>query len=181
VSLPVVPAVTVALVATGVVASLWDIRTRRIPNALTFGSAAIAMAFHALESGDLRTLGFAVSWSAAGWLLGLLLYLPLFMLGALGGGDVKLLAAFGAWLGPVGVLWTALYGAIAGGALALPWVIARRAFGRTLSNVWGLVGYWRLVGIRPHPALTLETPGTIRLPYALPIAVGALCAWWWRT
>ena len=98
----------------------------------------------------------------------------------MGAGDVKLLAALGAWLGPGAVCWVAIYGSIAGGVMALPVIVARRAVGRTWSNVWGLIGFWRLAGVRPHPALTLETPGAIRLPYALPIFARALLTLWWR-
>jgi prepilin peptidase CpaA len=173
-------AVALAVVTTGAVASAWDIRTRRIPNAVTLGSAAVALAFHAFDARSLDGLPGAVGWSAAGWVVGLLLFLPLFLLGGMGAGDVKLLAAMGAWLGPGPVCWVAIYGSVAGGLLALPLVVAKRAFGRTWSNVWGLIGYWRLAGLRPHPGLTLETPGAIRLPYALPIALGALLTLWWR-
>jgi prepilin peptidase CpaA len=173
-------AIDLAVVTTGAVASVWDIRTRRIPNAVTFGSAAVAVAFHALDAGSLSGATGSVGWSVAGWVVGVLLFLPLFLLGAMGAGDVKLLAAMGAWLGPAAVFWVAIYGSVVGGLLALPLVIARRALGRTWSNVWGLIGYWRLAGIRPHPGLTLETPGAIRLPYALPIALGALLTLWWR-
>jgi prepilin peptidase CpaA len=173
-------AIDLAVVVTGAVASVWDIRTRRIPNAVTFGSAAVAVAFHAFDAGSLRALPGAVGWSVGGWIVGLLLFLPLFLLGGMGAGDVKLLAALGAWLGPGAVFWVAIYGSLAGGVMALPLIVARRAVGRTWSNVWGLLGYWRLAGIRPHPGLTLETPGAIRLPYALPIALGALVTMWWR-
>jgi prepilin peptidase CpaA len=173
-------AVDLAVIATGMSAAVWDIRTRRIPNALTFGSAIVAVAFHALDAGTVRAVPGAIAWSAAGCAVGFLLFLPLFLLGGMGAGDVKLLAAMGAWLGPAAVCWVAIYGSVAGGVMALPLIVARRAVGRTWSNIWGLIGYWRLAGIRPHPGLTLETPGAIRLPYALPIAVGALLTLWWR-
>lgn len=180
-SLPSAPgAVGLAVLVTGLAASVWDARTRRVPNALTLGSAAIALAFHAMDAPDLRAVPVALGWSAAGWIVGLLLFLPLFMLGGMGAGDVKLLAAFGAWLGPGAVCWVAIYGGIVGGVLAVPWLIARGALGRTLSNLWDLVGYWRLSGIRPRPGLTLDTPGALRLPYALPIAIGAFITMWWR-
>ncbi len=173
-------AIDLAVVATGAVASVWDIRTRRIPNAVTFGSAVVAVVFHAVDAGSLRALPGALGWSAAGWAVGFLLFLPLFLLGGMGAGDVKLLAAMGAWLGPGAVCWVAIYGSVAGGVMALPLIVARRAVGRTWSNVLGLIGYWRLAGVRPHPGITLDTPGAIRMPYALPIAVGAVLTLWWR-
>jgi prepilin peptidase CpaA len=174
-------ALHIGVLATGLVASACDVRTRRIPNALTFGSAAVALALSAATADDVRTGLTAALWSVTGWLVGLVLFLPVFLLRGLGGGDVKLLAAFGAWLGPAGACWTALYASVAGGVLALPLLLAKRALGRTLANVWGLLGYWRLAGVQPHPDLTLDAPGAIRLPYALPITIGALLALWWRT
>jgi prepilin peptidase CpaA len=173
--------IDVAVLVTGVCASVWDFRTRRIPNVLTLGSAALAVAFHAAGTGPVREALASAAWSVAGWVVGLLLFLPLFLLRGLGAGDVKLLAAFGAWLGPAAACWVAIYGAIAGGAMAVPWLVARRALGRTLGNIWALIGFWRLAGLRPYPALTLEAPGTIRLPYALPLTVGAALTLWWRT
>ena len=65
----------VMLLAMGFVACIVDVRTRRIPNALTLGAA----------------------------------------LGGMGAGDVKLLAALGAWLGPRETLWLAAYSGVAGG------------------------------------------------------------------
>ena len=108
------PTSTVAVVVVAAAASVCDLRNRRIPNTLTIGAAATAVAMHVLLS------GWSGLFSAlSGWAIGIVLFAPLYALGGMGAGDVKLLAAIGAWLGPVGALWTALYGAIAGGVLAL--------------------------------------------------------------
>jgi hypothetical protein len=40
--------------------------------------------------------------------------------------------------------------------------------------------FWRVAGIRPHPSVNLGTPGSPRLPYALPIAVGLVMTLWTR-
>lgn len=170
-----IDASSVAVIALGASATITDWASRRIPNALTFGAAAVAVAFAAATAG---TSG--VGWSVAGWAVGLLLFLPLFALRAMGGGDVKLLAAFGAWLGPALVPWVAVYGAIAGGVLAVPLLVLRGRLGETLRNTWGLLTYWRAAGLQPHPALTLENPRAMRMPYALPIALGAMATLWLR-
>jgi prepilin peptidase CpaA len=116
--------------------------------------------------------------AAAGWGVGLLLFLPLFVRRGTGGGDVKLLAASGAWLGPGPVVWIALWAAVAGGALALA-VSAWHGYTRqAFVNTWGLLGYWRAMGIRPHPGLTLESSTAPRLPYALPLAAGLGITLW---
>ena len=57
---------------------------------------------------------------------GFLLMLPLHLCGAMGGGDVKLMAAFGTLLGPAGILAAAVFGAIAGAIWALGCKAARR-------------------------------------------------------
>jgi len=116
--------------------------------------------------------------SAGGWVVGLMLFLPLFALRGIGGGDVKLLAAIGAWLGPVPTIWVALFTALAGGVLAIL-VSAYHGYTRqAFTNVWGLLAYWRVMGVRPHPSLTLESSGTPRLPYAIPMAAGLGLALW---
>lgn len=166
---------SLAVLALGAAASSIDWTTRRIPNALTFGATAAGLAF-AAATGGFEALG----WSAAGFGVGIALFLPLFALRAMGGGDVKLLGAFGAWLGPALVCWVAVYGAIAGGIVALPLIVWRGRFRATMVNLWALVTHWRVAGLKPHPVVTLENPDAVRMPYALPISVGALATLWLR-
>jgi prepilin signal peptidase PulO-like enzyme (type II secretory pathway) len=56
--------------------------------------------------------------AAAGTLVGFLILLPFHWWGAMGGGDVKLMAAYGALLGPSGILLAALFAAVLGGLSA---------------------------------------------------------------
>src|SRR5262249_46002642 len=115
-----------------------------------------------------------------GWAIGVLLFLPFFALGGMGAGDVKLLAAMGACVGPIGALWVALFTSIAGGVMAL--VIAsysgylRKAF----VNMWCLVMYWRLDGARPAPEMTLSSHKGPRLAYAVPVLAGLMLTLWLR-
>ncbi len=165
----------VGAVATGIVACGYDIRTRRVPNALTFGAAAAALAFF-LVTGGIRGVG----WSLAGWVVGCALFLPFFLVRGMGAGDVKLLAAIGAWVGPPTVLWAALYGAIAGGVLAVAVAFAHGYLRRAVSNVGYMLWYWKAVKAGPVPAFTLADAKGPRLPYAVPIAVGTVLALWLR-
>jgi prepilin peptidase CpaA len=171
----VIDAPAIAVLALGAVAAVVDVSTRKVPNALTFGAAAVGLAF-GLATNGLAGLG----WSLAGWAVGVLLFLPLFAVRAMGGGDVKLLAAMGAWLGPALVVWVAVYGAIAGGVIAIPLLLIRRRLRSTVVNAWGLLAHWRTSGLEPHPVVTLENPEAVRMPYALPIALGALATLWLR-
>jgi prepilin peptidase CpaA len=56
--------------------------------------------------------------AAAGALVGFLILLPFHWCGAMGGGDVKLMAAYGALLGPSGILLAAVFTAVFGGLSA---------------------------------------------------------------
>jgi prepilin peptidase CpaA len=168
VTLPQLAVVLVAL--TGCVT---DIATRRLPNALTFGAATLAFVFFVLTEG-LSGLGF----SMAGWAVGLAMFLPLFVLGGLGGGDVKLLAALGAWLGPGSAAWLALWSMAAGGPIALAVALSRGYTRQAFSNVWGLLMFWRVAGLRPRPGFTLDSSDAPRIPYSVPIAVGLLVTLW---
>jgi prepilin peptidase CpaA len=154
-------------------ACVTDLRTRRIPNALTFGAAALALAFHAV-TGGWAGLGS----SAGGWLVGVALFAPFFVLGGMGAGDVKLLAAIGAWLGPMDAVWTALYTMIAGGLLGLVVSFAAGYLRQAVTNVWLLIGYWRISGIKPLPQLTLASGTGPRLAYSLPVTLGVLVTLW---
>jgi len=164
----------VVLVVAGI-ACVCDLKTRRIPNLLTMGAAALALVFHTLGSG-----WNGAFLSASGIIVGLAIFFPLFMLGGMGAGDVKLVGALGAWLGPANALWTAVYGAIAGGVLALVVAVSSRYLWRALSNLRGLLFYWAVAGVRPMPALTLADARGPRLAYAIPISIGAVITVWLR-
>jgi prepilin peptidase CpaA len=163
-------AVVLAVVGVG---AIYDVRTHRIPNALTFGSAALGVALQVYTSG-LPGLWFA----ASGWCVGLALLLPLFLLRGLGGGDIKLLGAVGAFLGVGGVWWATCFTVLAGALLALAVATTNRYIGTALRNVWAMFGFWRAVGIQPFPGLTLSDASAPRLPYGIAIAVGTLVAVW---
>jgi prepilin peptidase CpaA len=160
-------------VVTAAGACITDVRAARIPNALTLLSAVVGMAAHALLPG-----GGGVVTSAVGLGAGLAVFFPFFALGGLGGGDVKLMAALGAWIGAPAILTTALYTAVAGGVLALGLAVARGYLGEALRNLRGLARLWATVGVRPEPSLTLEHAKGPRLPYALPILAGLLVTLW---
>jgi prepilin peptidase CpaA len=157
-------------------AACWfDVRTRRIPNQLTFPAATVGLVVATLAHGGEGAIS-----SAAGLLVGLALFFPLFVLKGLGAGDVKLMGALGAWLGSSVVLGIAFYTTLAGGLLALGLIVKHRYGTQVLRNLWLLLTHWRVCGLRPLDSLTLETSAGPKLPYALPIAAGvALSCWLW--
>jgi prepilin peptidase CpaA len=163
---------TIGLIATCAIAVWSDVRTGRIPNVLTMGALATALILRAVGGLDLLGSGLAGAAIALG------LSLPMFLVGGLGGGDVELLLAVGAFLAPSRLFVALLVMAIVGGCIALVAVIRRRALGRTLANVYRIVktailaALFRTVPRTPLP--TLRTPGAISTPYGLAIATGAI-------
>ena len=162
-------------VGIAVVAVIWDLSTRRIPNLLTFGAALAALVVHSYMAG---WSGLALT--TGGWLVGIVVFFPIFALGGMGGGDVKLLGALGAWLGPATVIWVALFSGIAGGVLGLVVALSTGYAGRAFRNIWSLLLFWRVVGLKPAPELTLSTHSGPRLAYAVPVLAGLMVTLWWR-
>jgi prepilin peptidase CpaA len=155
-----------AIAAVTIAAAVVDLRTRRVPNWLTFGTAAlgITMAMTHLD-------GVGVAGAFEGLLVGLLLMLPGHMIGRTGAGDVKLLAALGTLLGPRSIAMAFLYTAIAGGGIAVLVAMRRRRLRETLE------GTATLVCTGGANAGDLEKPSTNnRFAYAPAIAVGAVIA-----
>jgi prepilin peptidase CpaA len=164
-----------AVLVVAAVACAWDLRTRRIPNALTMGATAAAVLFHGFTGGIEGGL-----LSLAGWLVGVAVLFAPYALGGMGAGDVKLLGALGAWLGPAGAAWLALYTGVAGGAIALVVAAVSGYLPQAARNVWLLFAYWRVMGVRPMAELTLQTGKGPRLAYATSIFAGAVTTLWLR-
>ena len=83
------------------------------PQVLTFGGAIAGLVFQIVNGG--WTAGAI---SLAGWAVAIAMFLLPFALGGLGAGDVKLLGALGAWLGPSDAMWLGIYTGVAGGVIA---------------------------------------------------------------
>jgi len=151
-------------------AAIIDLRTRRVPNALTFSLAVAGLALAATGMGRLGLVA-----ALGGALVGLLLMLPGHLFGATGGGDVKLFAAAGTLLGPSDMVLAFIATAIAGGVLALV-VAARR--GR-LEHTCGATA--RLIASRGANTSQIEsTQSNNRFAYAPAIAFGvSLVAFGW--
>lgn len=101
------------LVVVLAIAAVSDIRAHRIPNWLTLTGTILGLIGHAWLGGWPGLIGSLEGIGIAGLLL-----LPYAVRG-LGAGDVKLLAAVGALMGPAFLLWTLLGTILAGGLLAL--------------------------------------------------------------
>jgi prepilin peptidase CpaA len=156
-------------------ACVFDFRTHRIPNGLTFGAAAAAVAFHSTMNGF---SGFATG--VGGWLTGVAMLILPFALGGLGAGDVKLLGALGAWLGPSHAMWAGIFTTLSGGVMALFVAAASGYLREAWSNIGFILTSWRVLGVRPIPELTLASARGPRLAYAAPILLGTMVTIWLR-
>jgi len=173
--MPSIDSRAVVILVVAIIAAVCDVRSRRIPNVLTFGAAGLAF-LYALATAGLSGLGLAV----AAWLAAAVLFFPFFALGGMGAGDVKLLAALAAWFGPVDAVWLAVFVSIAGGVAGVIVALYHGYLRQALSNVWLMVTHWRVFGFRPVPGLTLQDTQAPRLAYAIPIMIGAVCTLWRR-
>jgi len=161
---------SLALGAVLLLACLWDLRQRRIPNRLLGAGLAAAVVLQ---------LGCGAPWALltnclAGFALGLAMFLPLYLAGGMAAGDVKLMATVGAFIGPALAFQSALATYCFGGLMALAIVLARGRARVALANVRALLRplWWRLSGVRLAPEPPPASVGG--MPYALAIAAGTL-------
>ncbi|WP_219118079.1 prepilin peptidase [Janthinobacterium sp. UMAB-56] len=159
--------------------AVWhDVRSRRIPNGLVFGGALAALLLHAVLTPAGGGLG--VPAALAGLALGLALLLPMYMLRALGAGDVKLMAMVGAFMGPQQLMSATLLTLLAGGVLSLLVAACTGVLRQVLGNSYRMLFYSLLRGVSGGNA-RLDAPQAAsgRLPYAIAIAAGTLLSFFW--
>jgi prepilin peptidase CpaA len=155
-----------ALSSGALVATVIDIRVRRIPNVLTATMAGVGVGLAASHAS-----GISLGASIAGFLVGLALMMPGHVLGATGAGDVKFMAAVGAIVGPALVVSAFLFTALAGGVLALAVAIRRRRLSATLA------GTGRLIAAPAEARKEIQSaPVSSRFAYGPAIAIGSVLA-----
>jgi prepilin peptidase CpaA len=155
--------------ACSMVGSVFDVKSRRIPNFITFPSILAGLAMH-LALGGWRQL---LSSLAAGLICGVL-FLLFYLAGGMGAGDVKLMAAVGCIAGIPHVPYLLVLTALSGGAMAVLLAVFRGRLQQTISNVSAIAAHHSRRGLQAHPDLNLSNSETLRLPYALAIAGGSL-------
>lgn len=177
VSLPP-PAVEVFLILLVLVAAVYDIRYRRIPNWLTVSGVLIGVVLNAF----LRTPAPAVVsfggllFALKGLGLGFGLYFVLYALHAMGAGDVKLMAAVGSlvgaqdWFGIFVV--TAIFGGIAALALSLAHGRLKKTFWN-VSFIFSELGHGRPAYLR-NEELDVRSKKSLGLPHGAVIAAGTI-------
>ncbi len=170
------PVVVWVVSAVLVEAAVIDGLKLKVPNWLTFHLLAGGLAFSGWYGG---WAGFSGSLQGAG--LGLALMLPLYMIGGMGAGDVKLFAGVGAWVGPVVTLWAFVATVEVGGVMALAMI--------AWSGRWA--HHWAMLQTIVHEILTVRDPAKLStiaaarkpsmtlLPYGIPLTVGSIAYFAW--
>lgn len=151
------------------IATFTDLRERRIPNKLTYPAMLLALGWHYAQGGA-DGLVFAAIGLAAGFSL----MLPPFIFGVMGAGDVKLMAAAGAFLGPAGTLKAFLFTSIVGGIYAMAIVVWRYSLNSGLAM--SIANSTRLPACAGNLVQTLQSRSqrVPQLAYGAAIAVGTI-------
>ena len=156
-----------------VVAALWDMQTRRIPNWLVAAGLIVAMPVQWFTHG-----GFdAMTMWLGGMLTGGAIFLPGYAMRLLGAGDVKLMAAIGAFCGAYGALEIGLATCVIGGIGSLAIWLRRRQMRAGLSGVAALLMDCATPGngaLRSSGSVA-ERSATGTMPYGVAIAIGSAC------
>jgi prepilin peptidase CpaA len=166
-------------VLVAVFGAITDVRSARLPNRLTYSAVIAALVLRTALSGWSGVKSGFIGVGIAGGL-----FCVFYIMGAMGGGDMKMMAAVGAWVGRTHVLTVLVSIALAGGVLALVSVIVNKNLIQTVRNAARLVLYRFNAGLEPHPEMNVQAPGSRRVPFGVAIAMGTLfCAAnaaWWR-
>ncbi|MFN7922854.1 MAG: prepilin peptidase [Bryobacteraceae bacterium] len=169
-------ALRILLAVFAIASAAWDLHSRRIPNWLTVGAFAAGLV--------LQAIGFGWSGVSTGLMgvgVALAITVPLFALRALGGGDVKLMAATAAMTGAMPFITVFVINAVVGGVAAIALALYKGRLKQTLSNTGAIVSSIAS-GRAPHedrPELDISRPQAITLPRGAIFGVCALLVAFW--
>jgi len=151
-----------------ITAALTDIYYGKIFNWLTFPAMLIGIIYQFTISGFPDGL-----WSLAGLVVGMACYLPFYIMGGTGAGDVKLMGGVGAFLGPKGVFYAFIWSTLVGGVYAVLLLIWHGMFVENITRYWHMVRnalfYRKFFYIPPANPAAMPV-----LKYGLAIAVGTI-------
>ncbi len=159
--------IPVLALGVAVCAAVSDVKTRRIPNRLTYPAVFAGLLFQGLLHGWRGLLQ-----SAGGGLIFGGVFMLFYVIRAMGAGDVKLAAALGCIVGSSATIPVMFYTAVAGGALAVIFMVLSGRVVETLRNTLRVAGFHALHGLQIHPTVNLDNPKAVRMPYGLAFAIG---------
>jgi prepilin peptidase CpaA len=156
----------------------------KVPNHLTFPLILTGWALGLANNFGLDAGEGGLGGAVVGTILGCVLLLPVYAIGGMGAGDVKMTMGFGSWIGAFyGIengasilFWAFLCGVLAGGVIGLGMILARGEFRKNLDHLRLIVGDWfQSSGIgEVADKANARRPRWHRLPYGVPLCIGFL-------
>lgn len=149
-------------------AGITDLRSRKIPNWLTYPAVPIAILLHWMIAGN-----HAALLSLGGTAVGLAVLLPSVLIGGLGGGDWKLVGGLGAFFEPRRLAPVLILTLMINGLIALALVLWKKRVGQTARNVGRITA--TMFKFRPPGAeLSIENPEAEKVPFGIAAAIATL-------
>jgi prepilin peptidase CpaA len=162
------------------IAVVSDCNTRKIPNKIVFTGSVLGVLLHsAISPGSgffsLPFGGLGFTQSISGFGVGLGLMLPMYILKAMGAGDVKLMAMIGAFFGPIPIVNIVLFTLLAGGVLSIIAAIVNKNLKQVILNTQYMLTHSIIKNLSGGASYIEQPPApTGKLPYACAIAVGVI-------
>ena len=150
------------------IAAVNDLATRRIPNRLLLAGLAGALFLHLLSAEPAAALMSGVG----GMLLGLVIFLPFYLVRGMAAGDVKMMAVIGFFTGPAEAFQIAIFTWCAGGVMALLLILLRSRVRLAFANIGRLLSGLIVPGTKLADMALPESAGS--MPYGLAIAAGTI-------
>jgi prepilin peptidase CpaA len=154
-----------------IVAAYIDGKQLRVPNWLTYPMVASGLVYSAV-AGGWAGLGDGL----LGMVVGLLCLLPLYAVGGMGAGDVKLLAGVGAWVGATVTFYAFCVSTVVGAVIAVLMVLYRRAATKHYAQLLLIFTEWLTIkNPKELSRIAAERkPSMLLLPYGIPICIGSI-------
>jgi len=168
-------AVVLILIVLLTAAVTTDLKSHRIPNFLLWPALSLALMLH-MTSGGIDGLIAATG----GLALGFAMLLPLYSIGGMGAGDIKLLGIVGSLLGPGGALVAGVATLIAGAVFGIAFIVWRCLWPKIeLHEVQALGPLGRQTGSMLSLRSANGRKPVAYIPYAPAIAAGTVAALWY--
>ncbi len=162
-----------------IVAAVIDGLQLKVPNWITFPMIVTGWVYSATLSPYPGWEG--LMYSLAGTAVGLALLLPLYAIGGMGAGDVKLMAGVGAWMWTTVTVWAFGVSAVVGGVIAVGMVLWTNTWAKHQNQFWMILN--EITTVKDPEKLAEiaaeRKPRMFLLPYGIPIAIGSIAYFAW--
>ena len=154
-----------------IVAAYIDGKQLRVPNWITFPMIISGLIFSTVMDG-----WWGLGSGTLGMFVGLACLLPLYSVGGMGAGDVKLLAGVGAWLGWKATFYGFAISTVVGAVMAVGMVLYKRDTKKHYANLLVILSEWTQIrNPKKLSEIAAERkPRMLLLPYGIPICIGCI-------